>query len=564
MSWHKAIDEWGTENNIHSDLQAELKDSITNGFKIKFINDLPPPPNNTGKPVNNSSCRNNEDIIREKLKAWTDAHKITKRDKNLPPPSHVYPITIATKRDKKRVCIDLSSFNEYNSDAPFHYQNIKTVLEFCEKDCFFAKLDIKECFMSLPLSEESKYYFNIFFEGEYYTFHYIMFGWKLAPYYNELCMNIISYKMTKQQSSVIPTQENGNHSHFVDDFLLKALSEYWCNQFAEYTARVFGLLGFTEALEKRLHANKITTYLGIVFNSIEACCSIPEDKLSRMTILCTTMLLDTNRVSRQDLRKLAGTINNFCQLVPTLKTFTKNVNQAAHNRHRRQRQLIDRDIIDDIQTWITLLPRLNGKFFWNPDIPTQTIHIQSDSNLTGFGFHILSAPQEMWTNFAKGLKEGHGTVGEFSPGHEPLELPSKIQWGELLALLYPLSIIAETCANARIIIDCDNEAIVQTLKKNYSRTTDCSLLCQCVALLKFEYNLVLEIRHIDGVKNTVADYLSRYHTYEKIDRDALQNKYKLHHIRFTDSKWLVKELKKSKLLQEIKLPQKIQDLLTHQ
>ena len=72
-------------------------------------------------------------------------------------------------------------------------------------------------------------------------------------------------------------------------------------------------------------------------------------------------------------------------------------------------------------------------------------------------------------------------------------------------------------ANESIIIWCDNWAVVNAFQSNQIKDIWLIAAVRTVWLYTAAFNIDLQVKHIMGVKNTYADILSRWHTYEASD-----------------------------------------------
>ena len=64
-------------------------------------------------------------------------------------------------------------------------------------------------------------------------------------------------------------------------------------------------------------------------------------------------------------------------------------------------------------------------------------------------------------------------------------------------------------ANKRIIFFSDNAAVVDIVDKQTSRHKDIMVLLRDLVLSCLRHNILFQARHIPGLQNSSADYLSR-------------------------------------------------------
>lgn len=78
----------------------------------------------------------------------------------------------------------------------------------------------------------------------------------------------------------------------------------------------------------------------------------------------------------------------------------------------------------------------------------------------------------------------------------------------------------------RVVVWCDNEPDVLTLRTFRSRGTDIQRLIQLISLLKVQYDIELVPGWIQGKKNTKADDTSRDMSVRELKRKHSMNHYR--------------------------------------
>ena len=77
--------------------------------------------------------------------------------------------------------------------------------------------------------------------------------------------------------------------------------------------------------------------------------------------------------------------------------------------------------------------------------------------------------------------------------------------------------------NSEVIIYCDNEACVQVVTTSKTRDKFLAACVRNVWLITATYDISLQIRHIRGEKNIVADTLSRVYSNKNVNHTLLQH-----------------------------------------
>ena len=65
--------------------------------------------------------------------------------------------------------------------------------------------------------------------------------------------------------------------------------------------------------------------------------------------------------------------------------------------------------------------------------------------------------------------------------------------------------------NCCVLFFTDNAALVDIINKQTSKHTLIMVLLRVLVLSCLHYNILLRARHVPGLQNTQADYISRFH-----------------------------------------------------
>lgn len=141
-------------------------------------------------------------------------------------------IRLGSNKIKCRLTLDPSAtgVNIASPDAPFRYPTLHDMLDLITKDCFLALTDIARYFHSFPLSQESRRFFMVEYQGQLYQYARCPFGYKLCPYYCSAWSAEIKLWLSAAGVST---------AHMVDDWLTTAASR---EQAAVSLARIEELL----------------------------------------------------------------------------------------------------------------------------------------------------------------------------------------------------------------------------------------------------------------------------------------------------------------------------------
>jgi len=80
---------------------------------------------------------------------------------------------------------------------------------------------------------------------------------------------------------------------------------------------------------------------------------------------------------------------------------------------------------------------------------------------------------------------------------------------EYFPILVSLYIWGDHLRNKKVLFRCDNNAVVQVINSQTTKSTELMVLVRALTLKCLQLNLVLKAEHIPGVQNGIADSLSR-------------------------------------------------------
>ena len=178
-----------------------------------------------------------------------------------------------------RLILNLKDLNVFVKFEHFKMDGIKDVLTLVTKNCFMAKIDLKDAYYSVPVSPDFQKYLKFEFDGQLYKF--VCFPNGLGP-----CPRKFT-KIGKVPLSVLRT-DGVSVSGYIDDFFTKAGDFDSCVQSVEKMVSMFMTLGFVIHPEKsQLVPSQRLEFLGFVIDS-------------------TTMTISLNDRKRKNLKKLVN------------------------------------------------------------------------------------------------------------------------------------------------------------------------------------------------------------------------------------------------------------------
>ena len=283
--------------------------------------------------------------------------------------------------------------------------------------------------------------------------------------------------------------------HYIDDFIFcgpPASTE--CARTFDSALTACSELGVPVSAHKVEGPATDITVLGIRVNSITQTLSLPDDKLECLQHLLTAWG-DKTYCTRWKLQSLVVILDHVCKVIQLGRSFIRRMLDllrcteptAARQRHFTRLNLAFRT---DLQMWHTFVADWNGVSIL-PSLRPISVEVVSDaSGSWGCGAYWYAHWfQLQWSTRAHPLSIA---VKELLP-----VVVAAATWGPLWA------------ATSRVCFHCDNQSVVHDIQSRASRHPHMVHLLRCLAFLEARYQLEFSCVHIPGIRNDLADDLSR-------------------------------------------------------
>jgi len=161
--------------------------------------------------------------------------------------------------------------------------------------------------------------------------------------------------------------------------------------------------------------------------------------------------------------------------------------------------------------WLSHLCDWNGREHWITPFD-HAVHIASDASLDGFGFHLLRIPGPSILDtsaWPTSLLLGSGFSGHYDQAHAHFHSSHRhIGWCELLAVYAAASTYFPYLRNQCVVFRVDNQGDTHIINKQSTRSPALAGVLRALYKLALTHNVRLIAKHIPGVENELADFLS--------------------------------------------------------
>jgi hypothetical protein len=240
------------------------------------------------------------------------------------------------------------------------------------------------------------------------------------------------------------------------------------------------------------------TFLGIAIDSEAQTLTLPPEKLKKIRNAVKSWRESPRGTVRQ-LASLAGLLQHAARVVRWGRSFVRALIDDIAARDYNAFIHLSQSAKRDLKWWDSGLNRddfIGVSFFLEQDwTAAADLGVHTDgAGASGFGG--ICGPS--W--FAQAWKPCHCIRKETG---------ISIAWQELFAIVVAAALWGSEWRGKKVVFWCDNMSMVQALRKGTSPKRRIMALIRALLRLAWEYNFEFSAKHVSGVKNVLADPLSR-------------------------------------------------------
>ena len=388
------------------------------------------------------------------------------------------------QNNKLRPILDLRTLNRFTRNSTFRMEGMKEAKKLIHPNCFLAKIDLSDAYLSIPVNTNFQKYLCFSYQGKTYKFQRMPFGLNIAP-------RIFTRIM---KTALKPMREAGfNFVTYLDDILIIANTKSTAEQQALAISNHLESLGFLVNMKKSIfQATNQLEFLGNTIDTSTMTVSIPYSK-------CQKIIQDLKSIIKFPsfpIRKLAAISGMIASTYESME---------GHLIHQRYLQANISMYIKKHANWNQQIPIFNNtkqeakilmeiiksnrglNIIWNEK---PIIHLFTDASRTGFGFHTTNMnSMGLWTFQESAMSSN---------------------FRELKTVLIALRKNSKKWKFKRLIVHSDNTTTVSQINRQ-SNPRHAHLLKITKLIFRIAYQNQIDIRaeHIRGIENIQADFLSR-------------------------------------------------------
>lgn len=304
---------------------------------------------------------------------------------------------------------------------------------------------------------------------------------------------------------------------YLDDYFFVHLLRTNCDWQVTVFLGICEEINFPVSLDKTVWSSQEIVFLGLLLNTLLQVVSIPEDK-RRKALDALDRVLRAKKVKVIELQKLTGQLNFLAQAIVPGRTFTRRMYAKYRSLKQFHHVRVDNELRADCQLWM--------KFLHDP------INVSRPflDFIPGKGAEVLVLASDASLNSKLGMG-GHFTRMKMENGRPKLvtswfcqKWPAKfvaqsncsIEVAELLGACMAVTIWIPELKGRRVVIWCDNQAVVHMINNASSSCKKCMFLLRHWTLMCMTFSCRVFCRFVSTRQNWRADALSRMkiHTFK--------------------------------------------------
>lgn len=393
------------------------------------------------------------------------------------------PVTLITKKgsesldplENTRLIFDLSyprgeSLNDYTPkdlksvEYPLFDKSIRMCLKE-GKSCYLSKTDCKSAFLMLPLAPDQ-------FKWVIMKCRHPSTGVEYFFCLKTVCFGsgtscFLYMKLSNALAHIFRKKTGGEISNLLDDFLTCKRDKEGCNAYLKAFMDICAEINLPLAMEKTCYACQVIVFLGLLINTRRQTISVPIDKVERGKRELD-IVIRSRKITVHQLQKLTGLLNFFCRAVVPGRAFTRRLYAKMSGLQKHHHLRVDREMRADCGTWLQFLkmdeavcrPFLDFSNVFHAD----EIDFFTDGALDEERIGVGGC-------FGEKFFTGRLSTLDYSTSEKSIN----IQIVELYSVVLGLSLWIHRLANRRVVLFCDNEAVVHMLNKSSSSCKVCMI-----------------------------------------------------------------------------------------
>ena len=475
--------------------------TVTKGYRIEFTGNPPRTREPRCTPIPRNQARRQD--LERGLESMLEKRAIREIPFHADIPGFYSPIFLVAKESGGwRPILNLKAFNKFVKPLSFRMETLRTVMDCLGEahqqrlktsehlrdssmsETWAVSIDLRDAYFHVPVAPEHTRFLRFAYDGRAYEFLVLPFGLSTAPR--------VFTRIVRTIEAFLKIQGVDMHQ-YLDDWLLKNQSRSLVERQRDLTLFWVTKLGFlVNEGKSQLIPTQFPAFLGSTLDLINMLVFPSEKRVIRASRLASSLLARSPQPAKT-WQKLLGHLSSLRELVPMAVTHTRLIQLMLHSQWTQVsdspylRIYPDHESLRELEWWASRANLTVGRPFLRPD-PTMTI--VTDASMEGWGGHLGD-----WVisgQWPRAWAKHH------------------INWLELQAVWLTLQHFLPQVRDTAVDVLTDNTTTVAYINKEggTQSPTLCYLALDLWAWCR-QHGIYLVANHISGVRNVLADALSR-------------------------------------------------------
>ena len=380
---------------------------------------------------------------------------------------------------------------------------------------YFSKTDAVSAFRNLPIKPEHrrwlilKAYHPKTMKLYYFVDKCLPFGASISCAHFQNFSDALAHLANYHSRSIVGPERIIPLTNYLDDFLFIAFLRKLCNQLMSNFISICKAIGCPISEEKTVWASDSIVFLGMLLNGAFYTISIPQEKLLK-ALHCISKMIEKRKATIKELQQLTGLLNFFHRAIVPGRPFTRRMYDHIYMRNKHGQLLqahhhihLNKGFVGDAIVWKKFLNYAlsNGQLICRPFIDWENCSI----NAVDIKFATDASANK---NLGMGGVFGNRWI-VMKWGKRLMKEKPSIEFLELYALAAGLLTWSNKITNCRVILMCDNQAVVHMVNSLTSKCPQCMKLIRLITLDGIIRNRRVFVQYIASKSNLLPDALSR-------------------------------------------------------
>jgi hypothetical protein len=352
-----------------------------------------------------------------------------------------------------------------------------------------SKIDLQDAYKSIVVRPEDYHYLGSSWTDDHGTT--VFFINHVLPFGLRSSANLFDLFATGLEFAIHLSGAT-NICHYLDDyFTCGAPSSDECKNNLQIMLDMCEYLGIPSNPKKTIQPTTELEFLGIVISSLKMNFSMSTQRINDVIDELSFWKLKGVGPKRK-LLSLLGKLVFMCRVVQPGRIFVRRLfNASTRVKLLYHHVKLPIEAIKDVNWWLTFIKVWNGTSVFLEDewVLSSVLTFASDASNLGMG----------------AVYQSHWWSAPFNAAH--IKLP--IAWRELFAIVVSCRVWGHHFASKRVLIECDNLAIVHSVNNGTSKNHNIMTLIRDLFFIGCFFSFDVRLTHVPGVLNIGPDLLSQ-------------------------------------------------------